>query len=234
MSMRAMFFICGAIVAAIIMVGCGSNSNPAGYPKTWGGTIKDADGNVYHTVKIGTQTWTVENLNTTHYNDGTAIPNVTNTSSWSNLTTGAYCWYNNSSSNMSTYGALYNWYAVNTGKLAPKGWHVPTDAEWDTLTEYLGGINAAGEAMKDTGTVYWDSPNEGAANSSGFSALPGGYRKADGTFYNIGYSGDWWSTTSYSASNAYYRNLCSNYNYLYRNTSGFSKICGFSIRLVRD
>ena len=98
----------------------------------------DADGNVYHTVTIGTQTWTVENLKTSKYNDGTKIPLVTDGTTWGNLTTPGYCWHNNdAATNKATYGALYNWYAVNTGKLAPSGWHVPTDAEWTTLENYL-------------------------------------------------------------------------------------------------
>ena len=116
------------------------------------------------------------NLKTTKYNDGTSIPNVTNDTSWSNLTTGAYCWYNNDVSYKNPYGALYNWYAVNTGKLAPKGWHVPSDAEWTTLITYLGGESIAGGKLKEAGTTHWLSPNTEATNSTGFSALPGGRR----------------------------------------------------------
>jgi uncharacterized protein (TIGR02145 family) len=225
----------GTLIAGIMGLALFLNCNPASSDNNSGsGTVKDADGNVYHTVKIGTQTWTVENLKTTHYNDGTAIPNVTNTSSWANLTTEAYCWYdNNSVTNKKTYGALYNWYAVNTGRLAPKGWHMPTDAEWDTLAEYLGGASVAGGALKDTGTVYWESPNTGATNSSGFSALPGGYRLYYGRFLDVGYSSYWWSATAIDASYAYgrYLLLC-NFSTLFRYYD--YKSCGFSVRLVKD
>ena len=199
----------------------------------WILTMTDTDGNVYHTVKIGTQIWTKENLKTEHYNDGASILNVTDSMEWINLTTGAYCWYKNNASNKSTYGALYNWYTVNTGKLAPKGWHVPTEAEWDTLVEYLGGSYIAGGALKDTGTAYWQSPNEGATNSSGFSALPGSYRTSSGRFDKIGIYGYWWSATAYDASYAYSCYLF----YLYSGLNGNyanGKGCGFSVRLVRD
>jgi uncharacterized protein (TIGR02145 family) len=223
------------IMALTLFLNCNptSSDNSTNNNNTVTGTVKDKDGNVYHTVKIGTQTWTVENLKTTHYNDGTAIPKVTNTSSWGNLTTGAYCWYDNdSTTNKNTYGALYNWYAVNTGKLAPAGWHVPTDADWDTLSAYLGGDNVSGGALKDTGTTYWNSPNTGATNSSGFSAIPGGYRSYNGSFNSIGYYGGWWSAAENFASDAYSRYLNYDFSYLYRNDS--LKSYGFSVRLVRD
>jgi len=199
----------------------------------WTLTVTDADGNIYHTVKIGTQTWTVENLKTTHYNDGTAIALVTDNTTWSNLETGAYCWYNHDSiTNKNTYGALYNWYAVNTGKLAPKGWHIPTDAEWDTLSAYFGGDTVSGGALKDTGTAYWNSPNSGATNSSGFSALPGGYRNYSGNFYVIGSYGYWWSATGRDVSSAYTRYLYCNLRYLFSYDNIMN--CGLSVRLVKD
>ena len=122
----------------------GANSN----------TVTDIDGNAYHTVAIGTQVWMVENLKTTRYNDGTAIPLVTDSAVWGNLTsTPGYCWYNNDMSMYKNlYGALYNWYAVSTEKLAPEGWHVPTNSEWGVLINYLGGDTSAGGAMKETGS----------------------------------------------------------------------------------
>ena len=211
-----------------------NNSTDTTTNNTVTGIVKDKDGNVYHTVKIGTQTWTVENLKITHYNDGTAIPNVTDNTAWSNLTTGGYCWYNNNAASYkATYGALYNWYAVNTGKLAPAGWHVPTDADWDTLSAYLGGDNVSGGALKDTGTTYWESPNTGATNSSGFLALPGGYRNGYGNFGGTGQGGYWWSATAYDTSfSAYSRYLY--YSYSYIGGQDYLKIFGFSVRLVRD
>ena len=155
----------------LLISSCSNNNivNPAPTPLT----ATDIDGNVYHTVTIGTQIWMVENLKTTRYNDGSPIPFVTDSSSWSNLTTPGYCWYNNDTTNKNTYGALYNWFAVNTGKLAPTGWHVPTDDEWTTLTTYLGGESIAGGKLKETGTTHWRTPNAGATNEIGFTASSG-------------------------------------------------------------
>ncbi len=159
-------------------------------------TITDIDGNVYHAVSIGTQVWMVENLKTTRYNDGTYIPLVTDDDIWISLTSDAYCWSNNDPDNKNPYGALYNWYAVNTGKLAPTGWHVPTDADWNTLINFAGGTVTAGGNLKETGTDYWSPPNTGATDEYGFTALPGGYRSsANGTFVNLSYYGVWWSAT---------------------------------------
>jgi len=139
-------------------------------------TVTDIDGNIYHTVKIGTQTWMVENLKTTHYNDGISIPNVTDNNVWASLSEGAYCWYNNDISFKNTYGALYNWYTVSTGKLAPTGWHVATDNEWDILVNFLGGEKVAGANLKEVGTSHWSNPNTGATNETGFTAVPSGIR----------------------------------------------------------
>jgi len=196
------------------------------------GTVTDIDGNVYHTVTIGTQVWMVENLKTTKYHDGTSIPNVTDNNAWSNLTTGAYCDYNNTPSNSATYGKLYNWYAVNTGKLCPTGWHVATDAEWTTLTNSLGGGSIAGGKLKETGITHWNSPNTGATNKTGFTALPGGGRDSDGTFFNVGDGGYWWSATEGDAASAWYRLMTYNGSTVYR--GGSHKELGFSVRCVRD
>lgn len=144
-----------------------------------GNTVTDIDGNVYQTVTIGTQVWMKENLKTTRYKDGTAIPNVTDNMQWDNLSSGAYCIYDNNAANNTTYGKLYNWYAVNTGKLAPAGWHVPTDAEWTTLTDYLGGDDIAGDKMRDTTFTLWEYYDGfTSTNSSGFTALPAGFRNS--------------------------------------------------------
>jgi uncharacterized protein (TIGR02145 family) len=194
------------------------------------GTVTDMDGNVYKTVKIGNQVWMAENLKTTRYNDGTPIPYVSDNYEWRNLTTGAYCYYKNDYSNNAIYGKLYNWYAVNTGKLAPKGWHVPTDTEWQTLVDYLGGEDAAGGKMKSTS--FWESPNKGASNSSGFTALPAGYRLYNGTFYGIGKYGSFWSSTESDTNDAWYRSLNYDSSNAYRNN--FYKDSGFSVRCVKD
>ncbi|HOD88965.1 MAG TPA: FISUMP domain-containing protein [Bacteroidales bacterium] len=191
------------------------------------------NGVTYNTVQIGSQCWLKENLKTTHYNDGTSIPNVTDNAIWETTTSGAYCCYDNNPSNCNTYGALYNWYAVNTDKLCPNGWHVPSDAEWTTLVNYLGGASVAGGALKEAGTSHWSSPNTSATNSSGFSALPGGNRYgSDGSFYYLGSYGYWWSSTEYDGSNAWSRLLAYDFANVYRYYS--YKRVGFSVRCLRD
>ncbi|OVE79382.1 hypothetical protein BVY01_02735 [bacterium I07] len=196
-------------------------------------TLTDVDGNVYKTVKIGNQVWMAENLKVTHYRNGDPIAHVTRTSSWQDLSTGAYCNYDNSASNVSTYGCLYNWYAVNDSrKIAPAGWHVPTDAEWQTLVDYLGGSGVAGGKMKESGTLHWKSPNTGATNASGFSALPGGYRTNDGSFYYIGIGAFFWSSTEDDGNYAWNRGLIYTGSEVYR--SIYHKHYGFSVRCVRD
>lgn len=192
---------------------------------------KDIDGNVYDTVVIGTQTWMVQNLKTTKYKDGTTIiTNLSNTD-WSNTTSGAYTFYNDSIKYKEIYGNLYNWYAVNTGKLAPEGWHVPTDAEWTTLTTYLGGEIIAGDKMK--ATTLW-KPAAGITNTnvSGFTGLPAGNRNYNGLFTNIGGNGYFWSSTEFGTSRAWARLL--SYNYSSADRDYGSKENGFSVRCVRD
>jgi uncharacterized protein (TIGR02145 family) len=182
--------------------------------------VKDIDNNRYEIVTIGTQTWMAENLKTTRYNDGTVIPLITDDTAWETASTNgadAYCWYNNDVSNLITYGALYNWYAIDTlsngdKNVCPVDWHVPTDGEWDVLRDFLdpssaGNNNTAGGKMKEAGLAHWDTPNESATNESGFAGLPGGYRFSDGTFNNIGYLGYWWSYTEVNTSDAWYRYL---------------------------
>ena len=159
------------------------------------GSVTDVDGNSYKTVTIGTQCWMQENLKTTKYNDGSDIPNITENTEWVSQRTGAYCWYNNDINNKNKYGALYNYYTgIDSRNLCPTGWHVPSDAEWTTLINYLGGSNIAGGKLKETGYENWASPNTGADNSSGFTALPGGYRFV-GTFSMAGFSSHWCSNT---------------------------------------
>jgi uncharacterized protein (TIGR02145 family) len=195
--------------------------------------MTDIDGNIYHTVKIGTQVWMVENLKTAKYRNGEAISNVTNNVSWAALTTGAYCDYNNTPSYSITYGKLYNWYAVNDNRdIAPSGWHVPTDAEWTTLTTYLSGIDVSGARLKETGTTHWTSPNYGATNSSGFSALPGGYRYSNGEFDYVSIYGEWWSSSENTISYAFFRYLSFADEKVAISTN--NKLCGLSIRCVKD
>jgi uncharacterized protein (TIGR02145 family) len=198
------------------------------------GTVTDIDGNVYATLQIGTQTWMVENLKVKHYRNGDPIPNVEDTTAWGTLSSGAFCWYNNDSSNNVTYGKMYNWFAVaDIRNIAPDGWHVPTDAEWTILINYLGNANIAGGKMKETGTLHWYSPNAGATNESGFTALPGGYRYTDnGSFRQMGYDGDWWSRTEVDANFAWFRNIY--YNFASSGRYYYKKENGFSVRCVMD
>jgi uncharacterized protein (TIGR02145 family) len=197
--------------------------------------LYDYDGNLYNTVKIGEQCWIAENLKTTKYKNGTSIPLVTDNSLWSNLTSPGYCWYiNDSATYGQTYGALYNWYTVNTNKLCPTGWHIPTDAEWTTLTNYLGGEYIAGGKLKETGTVHWNSPNTGATNEIGFTALPGGYRYLDGTFEKVGDHGGWWSASEYHyyENEAWLREISCNFSVIFSEPD--DKRYGYSIRCLRD
>lgn len=201
-------------------------------------TISDVSGNSYSTVEIGTQCWMKENLKTTKYSDDTNIPNILLNDKWYNTYDGAYCYYSNSSSNASAYGALYNWYAVNTSKLCPTGWHVPTSSEYNTLASYLGDSNIAGGKMKTTGTTYWNSPNTGASNSSNFSARGGGYREPNGTFRNLKNWGVFW--TSSTGSDGYVLNrVCWSYNEIlgsagYLEYNGLPMETGASVRCVKN
>jgi uncharacterized protein (TIGR02145 family) len=197
------------------------------------GTITDIDGNVYQTIGIGSQYWTTENLKTTLFNDGTSIPKVADNSTWQFLVAPGYCWYNNDeSANKEIYGALYNWYVVVSSKLPPSGWHVSTDAEWTILETYLGGLTGAGGKLKETGTDHWMTPNAGATNETGFTALPGGMRAKDGSFSALGETGNFWTTTTASNQAAWYRAL----DYLGTgNTRGNNSVnWGLSVRLVKD
>ncbi len=207
--------------------------------------IRDIDGNDYHTVKIGKQVWTVENLHTEHYNDGTPIENITDVSAWKSTTSGAYCYYDNISSNKGKYGALYNWYAVNTGKLAPEGWHVPTEADWEELENYLinhgynwdgsSEVNKIHKAM--AAKTRWNpKETEGQIghdmewnNRSGFSGLPGGWR-ISGEFGFIGDATWWWSTTEFDELSAH----CCDLEFAQFKRIRLEKNFGISVRLLKD
>jgi len=197
------------------------------------GTVTDIDGNDYHTVIIGNQEWMAENLKVTKYRNGDPISNVTEFVAWSTLTTGGYCNLLNDVSKSIAYGRLYNWYAVNDSRnIAPVGWHVPTDAEWTTLTTYLGGESVAGGKMKEAGTAHWCNPNVGATNESGFTALPIGSRSYQYDFLTNCDWGLWWSATVYSESEAYNRIVFDSEIGINRVTN--NKKFGFSIRCIKD
>ncbi len=200
-------------------------------------SVTDIEGNIYKTVTIGNQTWMAENLKTTKYNDGMAIPLVADNAAWTNrdsiaLTNPAFYWYNNDSTYKNTYGALYNGYAVKTGKLCPTGWHVPTDTEWSELTTYLGGEDVAGGKLKESGTSHWESPNYGATNESGFNALPGGYRSMDGIFNIINNGGSWWTSTDFNTERIWIRGMNTNIELVFKGPA--EKPGGLSVRCLKD
>jgi len=219
-----------------------TNSLGTGYGNQVGftqlGPVIDIDGNVYSVVTIGTQIWMGENLKTSAYNDGNKIPYVTNGMDWAYTTTPAFCWYNNSISEFkSTYGALYNWYAVSTGKLCPEGWHVPAVTEYNTLIAFLGGEDVAGGKLKEAGSSHWAAPNLGATNISGFSAVPGGGRynivSMDGTFTDLGYYGYLWSATGSSTrTNAYSYDIGFDISLVHKGE--YSRRDGSSVRCIKD
>jgi uncharacterized protein (TIGR02145 family) len=184
-------------------------------------------------VTIGTQVWKTKNLDVDHYRNGDPIPQVTNATEWHNLTTGAWCYYDNDPANGAIYGKLYNWYAVNDSRgLAPDGWHIPSDEEWTTLSTYLGGEGVAGSKLKEAGTSHWKSPNPDATNETGFTALPGGYRYSNGTFFTIGSSAGWWCSAEDSTTNAWCRSMDNYGSYL--SSHSFGKALGQAVRCVKD
>jgi len=196
-------------------------------------TVTDIEGNTYKTVTIGTQTWLAENLKTTNFNNNTPIPLVTEKGEWDSLITPAYCWYQNDDSlYKNIYGALYNWYAVNTGNLCPEGWRVPSADDWDTLVAFLGGNYLAGGALKVMGTEIWKTPNTGATNESGFTALPGGTKVLGNGFTNLSNSGHWWTATEFKDERSCSRILLYYTNVIYKDFN--NKKNGNSVRCVKD
>ena len=209
---------------------------------TFNTKIADVDGNQYIVVKIGSQIWMAENLKTTKYNDNTLIPNVTGNTAWAGLSTHAYCWYSNDAAFYKPLnGALYNWHAVKTAKLCPAGWHVPTDAEFNALELGLGLPQAQIDTWGWRGTDHgkqlknatgWNA-GENGSNTSGFSAIPSGYRAYDdGAFSGTGILGYWWSATELDATRAWYRRLDGNNNGVYK--AATNKEAGKSVRCVKN
>jgi len=202
-------------------------------------SVTDIEGNVYPTVQIGDQVWMTENLKTTRLNDGTDLALIEEDTAWFNASLNnlpGYCWYLNDETTYGvTYGPLYNWYTVETGKLCPEGWHVPSDAEWTQLTNFLGGAKVSGGMLKESGTDHWQSPNTSATNESGFTALPAGWREPRGYYDYLGLMGSWWSTdwTSNEFNSFGWVRLVSFENgETYRD--GFAKNIGISVRCIRD
>jgi uncharacterized protein (TIGR02145 family) len=244
------FEICNLLQTSVLTVEV--RGEPGSYIDLWiegklkGLTVTDCDGNIYKTVKIGTQVWMKENLKVTKFNDCIEdIPLVTDETAWAALSTPGYSWYDNDAIKYKdTYGALYNWYAVNTAKLCPTGWHVPTHNEWKILelnlgmsqeqVDETGGWSGTieGGMLKEEGTEHWLFPNSGATNVTGFTALPGGDKYSDGSCYMIGYTGYWWTATEYSPTYAWFRALF--YELSNVATSKQLKTEGYSVRCVKD
>ncbi|MBD3387296.1 T9SS type A sorting domain-containing protein [candidate division KSB1 bacterium] len=208
-------------------------------------TVTDVDGHIYRTVKIGDQWWMAENLKVTHYRNGDPIPRITDNADWIAVTTGAYCNYDNDKANVTTYGRLYNWYAVDDERgIAPDGWHVPTDAEWKQLERFLGLSRSeandegwrgsiGGGKLKQAEILYWKSPNTGATNESGFSALPGGYRlSVYGKFSSMGNYAYFWTASASDNDGAWSRSLNTHSSGIGRSYG--SEHYGFSVRCVKD
>ena len=218
------------IIGTLFLISCKKENPDAD-------VVKDIDGNTYHYITIGSQVWFKENLRTTTLNDGTGIPLVVDNTEWSGLSTMAYSWYDNDEAEYKNeYGALYNWHTVNTGKLCPDGWHVPTFSEYLELADFLGGVYVAGGKMKEKGLDHWDSPNEGATNESGFTGLGHGQRNPSGTYgYMLEY-GEYWSSTEALTYTAHNPGLGHNDIILYNSSPGSSKDkeCGLAVRCVKD
>ena len=223
-SLAVIHFIFVSVIVLIITNGCKKKEDPI--------TVTDIDGNIYKTVTIGSQIWLKENLRTTKYSNGDPIPEITSGTEWMNLTSGAYCNYNNDPGFADTYGLLYNWHTVKDPKnICPDGWHVPSDSEWTTLIDFLGGEDVAGGKLKEKGTAHWISPNTGATDSYGFTALPSGYRLA-GIFNQPGYYAVWWSSTQKDLNDACIISLINSKTQSYLENA--YKTDGLSVRCLKD
>jgi uncharacterized protein (TIGR02145 family) len=195
--------------------------------------VTDIEGNTYKTAMVGDQLWMAENLRTTRLNDGSEIPLTKDEDAWRNLKSSGYCWYNNDEATYKNpYGAIYNGYTITSGKLCPVGWHVPEIEEWRTLRNILGDSAKAGGKLKESGTAHWLSPNKGADNSTGFTALPAGIRYSEGTFASVlSYSGIW-SATEIANDEEWYAGLY--YGDATLVTNHRNKKYGLTVRCLKD
>ncbi len=220
-------FFSSIIIVAIttIIISCSKDDTPE--------PVKDIDGNVYKTVRIGTQIWMAENLKTTKFNDGTSITEVVSKETWTNLSAEGYCWYDNDAETYKdTYGALYNGFTVSAGELCPAGWHIPVREDWQKLMEFLSDTIDGGNSLKIKGSQHWPPSDNSADNSTGFSALPSGIRYFEGTFSSVNSFTSFWSGTETGQKMLWYISL-------YSGNSGvslrqISKKYGFSVRCVKD
>jgi len=233
--MKKKLFYSIILIAVLLFVSCSkpaSNDNPVANQQI----VTDVNGNNYNTINIGTQAWFQSNLNVDKYRNGDPIPQVQDITQWANLTSGAWCYYLNLTSNGLIYGKLYNWYAVNDPRgLAPQGWHVPSVNDCNILINQLGGQQVAGGKLKSTGFQFWLSPNNGATNESGFSALPGGRRLtlSSQNFDSINGGGYWW-TASELTNTSYAQSIRIITMDSYCTIGGYEKNIGLSVRCLKD
>jgi len=255
---KTLLYLTSTILCVIFITGCEKDSEPVSNLNETDTTITDVDGNVYKKVIIGDQTWMAENLKTTKYLDGTEIPNVTDNTQWCEIRTPAYCWYENEPAYKDPYGAIYNWYTVQTDKLCPSGWHVSTDDDWTQLEIYLQnhGYNYNGTIDTDddretnnfiakalaTKTNWAFSANEGTVgntdypefrNKTGFNAIPGGFRDGgDGQFKSINHELYYHTSTELVAYSSIQRQITSYTSNVIRTWGG--EMNGFSVRCIKD
>jgi uncharacterized protein (TIGR02145 family) len=235
------------VIIFVLSISCSNNHETETLPQTDCGTVTTT----YPIVLIGSQNWMQKNLDVCSYRNGDPIPQVIDPSQWQNLTTGAWCYYNNDSSNGTIYGKLYNWYAVNDARgLAPEGYHIPTNSEWIQFENYLiangynfDGTKAGNKIAKSiastnlwqtttTGTTGAVGHNVNSNNSSGFSGIPGGFRHENGLYNAIEQSTMWWSSTQTDNENAWYRYINKTTEFLY--SYSFNKQFGYSVRCIKD
>jgi uncharacterized protein (TIGR02145 family) len=226
MKIKNPFILLIAFFPMIIASACSTKDNAPD-------PVTDIEGNIYKTVRIGEQVWMAENLRSSTFSDGSVIPEISVATDWNELTSPGLCWYDNDEvSNKETYGALYNYYSVVSGSLCPAGWHVPSMDEWQQLRDVLGDTITGGGKLKEEGTLHWKSPNTGAVNSYGFTALPAGIRYFEGTYNSVTYFTSYWSSTEADNNKAWCFSLY--YNDAVAAINSISKKDGFSVRCIKD
>jgi uncharacterized protein (TIGR02145 family) len=235
--MKRIFNFFGLIILIIslcIFNSCKKDKSAPPAVATIGATVTDIDGNDYNTVILGTQTWMAENLKVLHYNNGEPVPNVTDNTQWSNLATGAFCWYSNDETQYKNiYGAMYNYYAVSDVRnICPANWRIPTQSDWITLQSYLGSNSVAGGKLKEAGNSHWYAPNDGADNVSKFTSLPGGDRVPTGQFEMVRQMADFWTSTEGDAVTARVYFVSFEAAGLFNNP--FDKKYGLSVRCIKN
>lgn len=241
MQQKLFFILIFSIVGSVMLTSFYSCSKKNISPNI-DNRVTDVDGNNYNTIQIGGKIWMTQPLKTTRFNDSTLIPNVSDSLQWLGLNTSARCYYNNDSGTYSTsYGALYNWAAVHSEKLAPKGWHIADTTEWNKLIgtlnnnpNFTGGKDTTvGGYLKETGNIHWAVSNTGGAtNSSGITALPGGYRSYLSVFESLKFNCFFWLSTEYNTTDAYFQNL--NFNSTKINRFHVDKKTGYSVICVKN